>query len=171
MTVAQKRRGGWLYLLIAFSPGVVLVLFVAGVWLFSTNEYKVPPSGVVAVPAGFEVVGGDTDGGSGGTTIRWLFIEAPEGHDAESGIAELKDAMAREGWELANSPPECCIPSSTYGLIRRGDEWAGFESARSISDWTYEFLDLDRFDRRDTALIVVVLEYEDWGVGRRQLFN
>ena len=171
MTVAQKRRGSWLYLLIALSPGVVLVLFVAGVWLFSTNEYKVPPPGVVAVPAGFEVVGGDTDGGSGGTTIRWLFIEAPEGHDAESGIAELKDAMAREGWQLADSPPECCIPSSTYGLIRRDDEWAGFESAQSISDWTHEFLDLDRFDRPDRALIVVVLEYEDWGVGRRQLFN
>ncbi len=171
MTIARKRRGSWLYLLIALSPGVVLVLFVAGVWLFSTNEYKVPPAGVVAVPAGFEVVGGDTDGGSGGTTIRWVFIEAPEGHDAESGIAELQDAMARDGWQLAASPPACCMPSSTYGLMRRDDEWAGFESAQSITDWTYEFLDLDRVEGPERALIVVVLGYEDWGVGRRQLFN
>jgi len=171
MDVAEKPRGSRVSLIAALLAGGVLVLFVAGLWLFSAKEYKAPPARVVPIPTGFDLVGEDADGGSGGTTVRWVFIDAPDGFTAEQGIAELQTVMEQEGWVPSASPPDCCVQPGTFGLVRRNDEWAAFESAESISAWTYDLLDLGDIDTPGVELIVVELNYTDWGVGRRILFN
>ncbi len=171
MESSQPRRWSWLYLMIAFSPGVVLLLMGAGFWLFSVNEFKAPPAGVVPIPAGYTLAGEDTGGGSGGTTTRWLFIRPPEGVDLATGIAAIEDSMLTSGWSQSDAPRECCARKGTFGLLRRGDEWAAFESGASIQAQYGSSVDVPSVGDAGAPLVVVVLEYTDWGVGRRRLFS
>ena len=159
---------------LSLTLGLVVVLpflVLGGFWLFSVNRYKAPPARVVSVPSGFEVVGEDTDGGSGGTTIRWVILKVPEGMSVEDAMTELQDSMSADGWESASVAPDRFIWDGTFGLMKRGDEWAAFESSRSVSAWTRETLDLDEIDPTGTTVIVVRLQYSNWGQGRRVLFG
>jgi hypothetical protein len=88
------------------------------------------------------------------------------------GIEVLQDVMARGGWEVTTDPPDpCCIQAGTFGLMRRNDEWAAFDSGASISGFLADSLGVGELSRAVHELIAVWLEYTDRGVGRRQSFD
>jgi hypothetical protein len=151
----------------------ILVPFLAvagGLWFFSVNEFKAPPARVVPVPQGFEVIGGDTDGGSGGTTARWVYLKPPGDDTAVEAVQELMTAMTVEGWEPSDSSAADGSPiSGPVGLLRRGDEWAVVSSSDGIDPWMYESLGLSAIEATDGEFVVIELGYSDLGVGRRCL--
>ncbi len=148
-----------------FAMLFLFLMFAGGLWLFSVNEFKVPPARVVPVPEGFEVIGGDTDGGSGGTTIRWIYIAAPEGLSIEVGVEQLVAAMVAEGWERSIPPGR--VRRGELAFMGRNDEWAGLSSSAAIDRG---LLDLDAIaEEARREFIVVELTYTDMGAGRRCL--
>jgi hypothetical protein len=73
---------------------------------------------------------------------------------------------------MTTDPPDpCCIQAGTFGLMRRDDEWAAFDSGASVSGFLAGSLGVDELSRPAHQLIMMWLEYTEWGVGRRQLFD
>ncbi len=166
----RPRRSSRIYLAVLLAPGAVIALSIAGMWLFSVNEFKAPPAGVVPTPAGYNVLGTDTDGGSGGIVVRWVFIDPPDGVTVEQGILAIQEVMTSDGWETSTSR-QAPAPSGRFGLMQRNDEWAAFESAETFSSWEFVRAELRALNTSGVELIIVRLEYTDSGVGRRLLFD
>lgn len=148
----------------------LFLAFAGGLWFFSVNEFKAPPARVVPVPDGFEGIGGDTDGGSGGTTLRWVYLKHPGDLTTRQAADLLADAMTLDGWEPAEPLPLEGVPSSdSLWLLRRGNEWAGISSSSGVGAFSYESLGLAVIEDDHGKFLVVALGYSDFGVGRRCL--
>jgi hypothetical protein len=150
-----------------FAMLFLILVFAGALWVESANEFKAPPARVVPIPDAFELLGGDTDGGSGGTTVRWVYLRPPVGVDTTEAVDALIDAMKRDGWAPAEPLPLEGVPSNDrLGLLRRSDEWAGISSSSGVNPWTYELLDLATIEEDHGKFLVVELGYSDFGVGR-----
>jgi hypothetical protein len=153
-----------------FAMVFLFLMFAGGLWFFSVNEFKAPPAGVVPIPDGFEAIGGDTTGGSGGTTTRWVYLRQP-GDMATIDAADLvAEVMTLDGWEHAKHQPLEGVPSrDSLRLLRRGDEWAGISPSTGVGARTREFLDIASIEGDHGTFLVIELGYSNFGVGRRCL--